>query len=126
MVRFGKSVVDAMQQAGAIEGIHEKAGGCSFRFFGRSANWIAVVGEHGVNAIRNCSDQRFEESRSSLHVSTLEQLHESELRNAINSHEEVELAFRGTHFGKIDGRSRSDNCQTSSFPAYRPPLQAPG
>jgi hypothetical protein len=44
-----------------------------------------------VNAIRNCSDQRFEESRSSLHVSTLDQLHESELRSAV---EWLRLLFR--------------------------------
>ena len=102
MIGFGKSMVDAMQQAGAIEGMAAKAGGWSLSILWKISELDAVVGEHGVNAIRNCSDQRFEESRSSLHVSTLDQLHESELRNAVDSHEEVELAFRGANFRQID------------------------
>ena len=35
MVRFGKSVVDAMQQAGAIEGMPAKAGGWSLSILGK-------------------------------------------------------------------------------------------
>src|ERR1700693_6115383 len=62
MVRFGKSVVDAMQQAGAIEGMPAKAGGWSLSILWKISELDAVVGEHGVDAIRNCSDQRFEES----------------------------------------------------------------
>src|ERR1700751_5290069 len=84
------------------KGLATKAGGWSLSILWQISELDAVVGEQGVNAIRNCSDQRFEESRSSLHVSTLDQLHESELRSAVDSHEEVELAFRGTHFGQID------------------------
>jgi hypothetical protein len=98
MVRFGKSVVDAEPKTDPVEGMAAKAGGWSLSILWKISELDAVVGEHGMNAIRNCSDQRFEESRSSLHVST----HESELRSAVDSHEEVELAFRGTHFGQID------------------------
>ena len=102
MVRFGKSVVDAMQQAGAIEGMPAKAGGWSLSILWKISELDAVVGEHGMNPIRNSRDQRLQEGRGCSHVRALDQFDESELRSAVDSHEEVELVFRGANFRQID------------------------
>jgi hypothetical protein len=66
MVRFGKSMVDAMQQAGAIEGMAAKAGGWSLSILWKISKLDAVVGEHGVDAIRNSRDQRCRKATAAL------------------------------------------------------------
>ena len=79
VVRFGKSVVDAMRQAGPIEGMPAKAGGWSLSIFRKISKLDAVVGEHSVDAIRNSRDQRLQEGCGGSHVCMLDQFHESEL-----------------------------------------------
>jgi hypothetical protein len=66
MVPFGKSVVDAMQEAGPIEGMPAKAGGWSLFDFWKISKLDAVVGEHGVDAIRNSRDQRCRKATAAL------------------------------------------------------------
>src|ERR1700751_4078884 len=99
MVRFGKSVVDAMRQAGPIEGMPAKAGGWSLSIFRKISKLDAVVGEHSVDAIRNSRNQRLQEGCGGSHVCMLDQFHESEIRSAVDCDEEVEFSFRGAHFG---------------------------
>jgi hypothetical protein len=62
----------------------------------------AVVGEHGVDAVRDGRNQSFQKGRGGSHVSPLDQLHECELRGAVDSHKEIEPALRGTHLSQID------------------------
>src|ERR1700757_1517850 len=102
MVRFGQPVVDAMPKTDPVKRMAAKAGRWPLAILRQIGELDAVVGEHGVDAIRNSRDQSFEESRRSLHVSTFDQLHESKLRGAIDGHKEIELALRSTHFRQID------------------------
>jgi fatty-acid desaturase len=63
---------------------------------------MPVIRQHGVEAIRNSRDQRFQKSHSGLHVGTFNQRHEGELRGAVDGHEEIKLALGGAHLSKID------------------------
>jgi hypothetical protein len=63
---------------------------------------VAVVGEHGVHAVWHGLEQGAEEVRGDARGGTLVELGESELRGAVDSHEEVELALLGPDLGDID------------------------
>src|SRR6201987_1980266 len=102
MVRFGQPVVDAMPKTDPVKRMAAKAGRWSLAILRQIGELDAVVGEQGVDAIRNSRDQSFEESRRSLHVGTFDQLHESKLRGAVDGHKEIELALRSPHFRQID------------------------
>lgn len=102
MIGFRETVVDAMQQTDPIEWMAAKAGCWSLSILWKISELDAVVGEHGMNPIRNSRDQRLQEGCGGSHVRTLDQFHESELGSAVDSHEEVELAFGGADFGQID------------------------
>ena len=62
----------------------------------------SVVGEHGVDAIRNGFDECFEEGCGRLHIGLFNEFDHSELRGPVDGHEEVELALGRSHFGQID------------------------
>ncbi len=62
----------------------------------------SVVGEHGVDAIRNGSDECFEEGSGRLHIGLFNEFDHSELRGPVDGHEEVELAFGRSHLSQID------------------------
>ncbi len=59
----------------------------------------AVIGEHGMNAIRNSFDQRFKERCCGSHVGLFDQLDHSELRSPVDRDEQVELALGGSYLG---------------------------
>ena len=58
MIGFGKSMVDAMQQTDPVEGMAAKAGGWSLSILWKISELDTVVGEHGMDAIRNSGNQR--------------------------------------------------------------------
>ena len=102
MVRFGEPVVDAMPKTDPVKRMAAKAGRWPLAILRQIGELDAVVGEHGMDPIRDSRDQRLEESRRSLHIGTFDQLHESELRSAVDGHKEIELAFGGAHLGQIN------------------------
>src|SRR5260370_8146210 len=61
----------------------------------------SVVGEHGVDAIRNGSDECLEEGSGRLHIGLFHEFDHSELRGPVDGHEEVELAFARSHFAHV-------------------------
>ena len=61
----------------------------------------AVVGEHGVDAVRHCLEGSFKEAGGGGHVGAIEQLDEGELRRTVDGHEQVELAFGIAQLGDI-------------------------
>jgi hypothetical protein len=102
MVRFGEPMVDAVPKTDPVKRMAAKAGRWPLAILRQIGELDAVVGEHGVDAIRDSRDQRFEECRRSLHIGTFNQLHESELRGAVGGHKEIKLAFGGAHLGQIN------------------------
>lgn len=62
----------------------------------------AVVGQHGVEPIRNGGDQIEQELRRRYLSSLFDQLGEGELACSVNGDEDVELAFGGLELGDVD------------------------
>ena len=72
MIRFSEPVLDTMAAAHSIEGMTAKASGWSFSVPGKIGELDAVVGEHGVDAIRDSCHQCFQEGHGGSHVSALD------------------------------------------------------
>lgn len=102
MVGLGESMFDAMLQADAVEGMPSEPGGWSFAVLGQIGELDSVIGQHGVDAIRDRCKQCFQEGRSGAHVSTLDQFDDGELRSTVDGYEEIEPSFGGAHLGQID------------------------
>ena len=101
MIGLGEAVVDAVQKTDPVKRMAAKVGRGSLAILRQIGELDAVVGEHGMDPIGDSCDQRLEESRRSLHIGTFDQLHESELRSAVDGHKEIELAFGGAHLLNI-------------------------
>jgi hypothetical protein len=102
MIGFREAVVDAVQKTEPVKRMAAKAGRGSLAILRQIGELDAIVREHGMDSIGDSRDQRLEESRRRLHVGTFDQLHESELRSAVDGHKEIELAFGGAYLGQID------------------------
>ncbi len=72
------------------------------RFFGRSANWTAVVGEDGVDAVRDGTGELLEESGGGVAVGLGFQACEGDLGGSVDRDEEVELALCGADLGDVE------------------------
>jgi hypothetical protein len=57
--RLGEAVFDSVDMAGSIEGMAADAGGRSLALLGKVGELDSVVGEHGVDAVRNGFDECF-------------------------------------------------------------------
>ena len=62
----------------------------------------AVLGEHGVDVIRNGLDEGPEQGGLRLRIGLFHELDHSELRGAVDGYEQVELAFSGPHLDQVD------------------------
>jgi hypothetical protein len=102
MVGFGQPVFDSMSETEPVEGMGPEACGWPLAVFRQVGELDTVIGEHGVDAVRNGFDERFEERGSSLHVCFFDELDHSELRGAVDGYEQVELAFGGPDLGQVD------------------------
>lgn len=63
---------------------------------------LAVVGEHGVHAVRHGLRQGAQEVGGDARSGALVQLGKGELRGAVDGHEKVEFALLGPDFGDVD------------------------
>jgi hypothetical protein len=70
MIRLGEPMVDAVQKTDPVKRMAAKARCWSPSIFWKISELDTVVGEHGVNPIRNSCDQRLQESCSCSHVRT--------------------------------------------------------
>ena len=66
VVRLGEAVFDSVDMAGSIEGMAAEAGGRSQAILRKIGELDSVVGEHGVDAVRNGFDECFEEGRGTV------------------------------------------------------------
>jgi len=102
MMGLGEAVFDAVTATDAIEGMASEAGCRSLTVPGQIGELDAVVGEHGVDAVRNRFDEGFEEGGGGPHVCLFDEFDDGELGGAIDGHEQVELAFSRSHLGQVD------------------------
>lgn len=102
MVGFSQSVFDSMKVADAVEGVSTKACGWALTVFRQVGELDAVVGEHGMDTIRNGLDKGSEERSGGSHVCPFDELDHSELRSPVDSNEQVELAFGSSNLGQVD------------------------
>ena len=102
MVGSGQTVADAMTKTNAIEGMSTPSRRKPSTVFRQVGELDSVVGEHGVDTIRNGFDECFEEGSGRLHIGLFHEFHHGKLRGPVDGHEEVEFAFGRSHFGQID------------------------
>jgi len=102
MIGFGKSMLDTVPPTYAVEWMAPETGGGSLTVPGTVGELDAVVGEHGMDAIRNGFDERFEEGSGSSHVGLFDEFYHGELRGPVDGHEQIELALGRSYFSQVD------------------------
>jgi hypothetical protein len=102
MIGLSEPMIDAMGKTDPVKRVATKASRWSLSILRLVGKLDAVVGEHGMDAIRNSRDQGLQEGRGCSHIRTLDHCHESKLGGAVDGYGEVEFAFRGAHFRQID------------------------
>ena len=93
---------DAVQQTDPVKGMAAEAGRWPFAVPGQVGELDTVVGQHGVDAVRNGCNERFKKGRSGPHVGLFDEFNHGELRGSVDGHEQVELAFGGSDLGQVD------------------------
>ena len=111
MLGLCQPMIDVVLSAGVFEGVRPDGlsgvqGGLDV---GRSRARIAwrgevgsVVGEDGMDLVRDGGDQAAQEVSGGAARHLLVQLDEGELRRSVDGDEEVELALRGSNLGDVD------------------------
>ena len=131
MVRLGQSVFDAMSETEPVEGMPTEASGRPLPVLRQIGEVDVVISEHGVDAIWNGLNESFEEGGGSSHVGLFNQIHNNKLRGAIDSYEQVEIAFGGSYLGQVD-RKEADWIGIELLPTplvpfdFGQPADAPG
>ena len=62
----------------------------------------AIVGENGVDFVRNAFQQVFQEFPGRLAIGLLDKLCHSEFAGSVNGHKEMELTLFGPNLGNVD------------------------
>src|SRR5665213_613054 len=102
MVRFCEPMFDAVLTTDLIEPMDPIACRPAIAIARQVSKLNAVIGEDGMQPVRDGFDQVFQERDGGGSVSLTMQLHKGELRRAIDRHEEIELALFGTYLGDVD------------------------
>jgi hypothetical protein len=99
---FGEPVFDSMKVTEPVEGMAPEACDWPLAVLRQVGELGSVVGEHGVDAVRNGLDERLGEGSSGPHIRLFDKLDHDELRRSIDGHEQVEFAFGGSHLSQVD------------------------
>src|SRR5450756_1834321 len=102
MVRFGQPVFDSMNETEPVERMSAETCGWSLTVLRQVCELDTVIGEHGMDVIRNGLEECFEERCCGSHICLFDEFDHSELRGAVDGNEQVELAFRSPHLGQVD------------------------
>lgn len=97
MLHFGEPVLDAVVVADAVEDVLEDV-----PVLLAVGELDSVVGEHGVNGVRDGSHEVAHELGGGHLAGLLVQFRIGELGGPVDGYEEVELAFGRAHFGDVD------------------------
>jgi hypothetical protein len=84
MVGPDQPVFDSMKKTEPVEGMATEARGWSLPVLGQIGELDSVVGEHGMDAIRNGLDERFEEGGGGPHIGLFDEFDHSELRGSVD------------------------------------------
>ena len=111
MVGLCQPVIDVVLGAGVFEGVRPNGfsslqRGLDVRHSGARIAWRGevgcVVGEDGMDLVRDDGDQAAQEVPGGAARHLLMQLDEGELRRSVDGDDEVELALRGSNLGEVD------------------------
>lgn len=102
MVRLGQPMFDDVQKTDLVKGMAGEARGWPLTVLRQVSETDDVVAGHGVEAVRNGFNWRFQEGGSGPHVSSFDEFNLSELRGTIDGHVQVELSLGGPHLGQVD------------------------
>lgn len=111
MLCFGRAVLDIVRGTGVFECMGPEAFAIGDGFFNQRhggpsgtgcSELDAIVGEHGVDPVRDGADQAQQELARDSGGGLLVQFDKGELRGAIDGDEHVQLALFGTHLGNVD------------------------
>ncbi len=102
MVGLGQAVFDSMKVAEPVEGMASEPCGRPLPVLRQVSELDAVVGEHGVNAVRNSFNERFEKGGGGSRICLFDEFDHSELRRSVDGDKQVEPAFGGSHFSQVD------------------------
>jgi hypothetical protein len=111
MLGLGQPMIDVVEGAGIFEGMREEGLPVSDHVpdFGRGpgiASGISevgsVVGEDGIDPVRDGGDQAAQEVPRGATRHLLMQFDEGELRRSVDGDDEVELALRSSNLGDVD------------------------
>jgi hypothetical protein len=126
MVGLGEPMLDPMKETESVERMATEARRRPLAVQRPAGELDAVVGEHGMDAIRNRFNERFEERRGRSHVGSLHEFNDGELRGAVDGYEQGELALGGLHLGLVDVEEADRIGRTSSCKACPPRPRADG
>ena len=111
MIGLGQPMVDVVLGAGVFEGVRPNGfsslqRGLDVRHSGARIAWRgevgSVVGEDGMDLIRDGGDQAAQEVPRGATRHLLVDLDEGELRRSVDGNDEVELAVSGSNLGEVD------------------------
>ncbi len=102
MVGFSQAVFDSMNETEPVEGMAAEACGWPLSVLRQTSELDALIGEHGMDAIRNGLDESFEERCCGSLVWPFDEFDYSELRGLGDGYEQVELALGGSHLSQVD------------------------
>jgi hypothetical protein len=102
MLDFGKPMLDAVLAAAHVKHMGHVPGRWAIRVARRKRELNAVVGEHGVNFVRNGFYQRRQEGGGGRSAGLLHKLYEGELAGPVDRNIQIQLAFGRSDFGNVD------------------------
>ena len=102
MLDLGKPVLDAILAAAHVEHMGHVPGRGTIGVTRRKGELNAVVGEHGVDFVRNRLNQRHQEGGCRCSAGLLHKLDKGKLARPVNCDVQVELALDGADLGDID------------------------
>jgi hypothetical protein len=99
MLDLGKSVLDAVLAAAHVKHMGHVPGRWAIGVARRKRELNAVVGEHGVNFVRNGFNKRRQEDGRGRSAGLL---HKGKFAGPVDRNIQVQLAFGGPYFGNVD------------------------
>ena len=102
VIGLRQAMFNAVLEADPLKGVNTPLGSRAVSVRRQIAKLNAVIGQYRVDGIRDGRNQVLQKGDGRFTRSPITQFGIGELAGAVNGHEQVQLAFLGTHFGDID------------------------